>query len=909
MDDVPHDAPHDAERARLEAQQEGRENWHLWGPYLSERAWGTVREDYSADGAAWEHFSFDQAASRAFRWSEDGIAGICDEEQRLIFALALWNGRDPILKERLFGLTGNQGNHGEDVKESYFHLDATPSHSWLRYLYKYPQRAFPYDWLLRENARRSRADPPVSLHDSDAFQDNRYWDVEVRYAKAGPEQILIRLFAANRGPEAATIWLLPTLWFRNTWNWGDPAEKPVMRSIDPPKGAVWALRAVHPSLGTYYLYGRRQAELLFTDNESNTQSLWGQPNAHPYVKDAFQRHLIQGEADAVNPEPIGSKFAASHKLTVAPGETAMTGMVLSRQPLDEPFARWEATFAQRQSEATVFYDELLPNANTEDHRILRQAMAGMIWSKQFFHYDVARWLDGDGHPPPERRKQGRNTHWRHFKVKAVISMPDKWEYPWFAAWDLAFHASALALIDIDFAKAQIELLLKENALHPNGLIPAYEWAFGDANPPVHAAAALKAYRAERVQRGREDRAFLKRVLHKLLLNDAWWINRKDADGHNVFEGGFMGLDNISVFDRSQPLPPGYALKQADATGWMAMFALNLTLIALEITVEDPAYEDIAIQCYSQFMNIAAGVVGKNGGDGLSLWDEADGFYKDLLVSPDGGQRRIDVFSWVGIIPLFACEVVDKRLIQAAPRFAATLAKHGGGGFDGHVVCACPVHENARGEHLLSLADPEKLARILTRVLDEDQFLSRHGVRGVSKLHATRQDLGELPGIGHAYMEYQPGESASGLFGGNSNWRGPIWLPTNYLLIQAIEKYHRYLGASFTVAAPCLNGQAISLKEVANLLAERLVDIFRRSEDGLIPAYPPDSPLQHDPHWRDLHLFHEYFHGETGQGLGAAHQTGWTALIANLIFRRYRQDIPEYWKSHRAPPKPTEGEKP
>jgi hypothetical protein len=906
------EAAHDAERARLEAQRAGQENWRLWGPYLSERAWGTVREDYSAQGEAWEHFSHDQAVSRVYRWNEDGIAGICDEDQRLIFALALWNGRDPMLKERLFGLTGNQGNHGEDVKECYFHLDATPSHSWLRYLYKYPQRAFPYDWLRQENARRTRDEPPVSLHDSDAFADNRYWDVEVRYAKAGPEQILIRLFAANRGPEAATIWLLPTLWFRNTWNWDAAVsftDKPVLREIPPPHGAVWALRAVHPTLGTYYLYGRRQAELLFTNNETNTAKLWDQANANPFVKDAFHRHLIQGEVGALNPEQVGSKFAASHRLEVAAGETAMTGMVLSRQPLAEPFAQWESTFAKRQAEASVFYDELLPNANTEDHRILRQAMAGLIWSKQFYHYDVGRWLDGDGHPPPQARKQGRNKHWRHLKLKAVVAMPDKWEYPWFAAWDLAFHASALSLLDVDFAKDQIELLLKENALHPNGLIPAYEWAFGDANPPVHAAAALKAYRAERVQRGREDRAFLKRVLHKLLLNYAWWINRKDQDGHNVFEGGFMGLDNISVFDRSQPLPPGFHLKQADATGWMAMFALNLTLIALEISVEDPAYEDIAIQCYAQFMNIAAGIAGNGAGNGdgsLSLWDEADGFYKDLLVSPDGGQRRIDVFSWVGIIPLFACEVVDQRLLKAAPRFAAKLLEHGGGGFDGHVVCACPVHENARGEHLLSLVDPDKLARILSRVLDEQQFLSRFGVRGVSRYHADHQDLGELPGIGHAHMEYQPGESASGLFGGNSNWRGPIWLPTNYLLIQAIEKYHRYLGASFSVAAPCLDGPAVSLKEVANLLAERLVDLFRRGKDGRIAAYPADSPLQHDPHWRDLHLFHEYFHGETGLGLGAAHQTGWTALIANLVFRRYRRDVPEYWKDH--PTTPT-GEKP
>jgi hypothetical protein len=886
--------PLNAEQARLEAQRQGRENWRLWGPYLSERAWGTVREDYSADGSAWEHFDHDQARSRAYRWSEDGIGGICDEGQHLCFALALWNGRDPILKERLFGLSGNQGNHGEDVKECYFHLDATPSHSWLRYHYKYPQTEFPYDWLLQENARRGRADAPVKLPESGVFRDSRYWDVEVRYAKAGTDRILMRLFASNRGPEAATIWLLPTLWFRNTWSWGDGNEKPVLKEIPPPKGAAWALEVVHPTLGRYYFYGRRKAELLFTENESNTQALWSQPNASPYVKDAFHRYLIHGETAAVNPHRTGTKFGASHRLRVDPGETAMTGMVLSREPLAEPFARWEATFSMRQSEASVFYDELLPQASPEDYRILRQALSGLIWNKQFYHYDVARWLDGDGHPPPEARRSGRNHHWRHFKAKAVIAMPDKWEYPWFAAWDLAFHSASLALVDVDFAKDQLELLLKENALHPNGLIPAYEWAFGDANPPVHAAAALKVFRAERVQRGREDRGFLKRVLHKLLLNYAWWINRKDSEGHNVFEGGFMGLDNISVFDRSLTLPPGYGLKQADATGWMAMFALNLTLIALELTVEDKDYEDIAIQCYTQFLNIAAGIAG-HGDGGMSLWDETDGFYKDLLVAPDGLHHRIDVFSWVGIIPLFACEVIDQRLIEAAPRFLATLMEHGGGGFDDHIVCACPAHENARGEHLLSLVDPDKLSRILVRVLDEAQFLSRYGVRSVSKIHAAMQDLGELPGIGRARMEYQPGESTSGMFGGNSNWRGPIWLPTNYLLIQAIEKYYRYLGASFTVPAPCLGGRAITLKETANLLAERLVDIFRRGKDGRIPAYPADSPLQHDPHWQDLHLFHEYFHAETGEGLGAAHQTGWTALIANLVFRRYRQDIPEYWE--------------
>lgn len=910
------------ERERLEAQREGREDWRLWGPYVSERAWGTVREDYSPDGEAWGYFDFDQARSRVFRWGEDGIAGICDREQRLCLALSLWNGRDPILKERLFGLTGKQGNRGEDVKECYFHLDATPSHSWLRYRYLVPQGPFPYDWLIAENARRGRADPPATLHDSGAFQDDRFWDIEVRYAKASPTRIHLRLFATNRGPEPASLWLLPTLWFRNTWSWcnsdqaagrtpapssprapegergaggGEGSERPRITPIQAPAGAAWAVRAEHPTLGTYHLYGRRQAELLFTENETNRERLWGQPNPSPHVKDAFHRYLIEGDATAVNPAQVGTKLAASHRLQAAPGETVMTGLVLSRLPLADPFARWEALFALRQSEATVFYDELLPQATAEDHRILRQALAGLIWSQQFYWYEVAPWLDGDGHPPPESRKSGRNRQWRHFRLKAVIAMPDKWEYPWFAAWDLALQSAGLALLDPELAKQQVELLLEADALHPSGQIPAYEWDLGDANPPLHAAAALKVYRAERVQSGREDRGFLARVLHKLLLQLGWWINRKDREGHNLFEGGFLGLDNISPLNRSEPLPAGFSLKQADATGWMALFALDLTLIALELTVEDPDYEPIAIQCYLQFLQIAAGIGGR-GDPSLSLWDEGDGFYQDLLIGPNGERRRIGAISWVGLVPLFACEVLDQRLLRAAPRFAARLAEHGGGGFDGHVVCACPAHENERGEHLLSLADPDRLARILARVLDESELLSPHGVRSLSKVHASRQDLGEVAGLGRLHIDYQPGEAATGLFGGNSNWRGPVWLPTNYLLIQALERYHRYLGASFKVPAPCLGGRLITLREAATLIAERLVDLFRRGPDGRIPAYGPDSPLQHHPHWQDLHLYHEYFHGETGQGLGAAHQTGWTALIANLVFRRYRQDIPDYWKA-------------
>ncbi len=886
-----------AEQQRLEQQHQGRENWRLWGPYLAERAWGTVREDYSEHGTAWEYFDHDQARSRAYRWNEDGMGGLCDEQQRLCLALALWNGRDPILKERAFGLTGNQGNHGEDVKEYYFYLDATPSHSYLRYLYKYPQAEYPYTRLVEENRRRSRLDPPYSLLDTGVFHENRYWDIEVQYAKHTPEVIHACFLASNCGPEAATLHLLPTLWFRNTWSWGDATdEKPLLKAIEPPQGAAWAVQAIHPTLGSYFLYGRQPGTGLFTENDSHAERLWGYPSATPWVKNAFHRHVVDGVQEAVNPAGEGTKFAAWHQVTVAPGQQATLNLVLSARPLENPFARSQVIFSQRHSEADVFYDELLPDASPEDHRITRQALAGMIWSKQFFHYDVSRWMTGDHYPTPSTRRFGRNRYWKHFRAGDVISMPDTWEYPWFAAWDLAFHCAALALIDLDFAKQQIELMLMDNYLHPNGQIPAYEWAFSDVNPPVHAMGALKCFRSERVQRGRADRDFLLRVFNKLLLNYAWWINRKDTDGHNVFEGGFLGLDNISVFDRSHPLPPGYSLKQADATGWMAMFALNMTLIALELAYDDPNYEDIAIQIYDQFLSIANTVAGQSDG-GIALWDPEAGFFKDLVITPDGGIHRIDVYSWVGLIPLFACEVVDRRLLSRVPRFAALLREHRGGSFQGHYVCACPDWENERGEHLLSLADHTMLPRILQRLLNEEEFLSPYGVRSVSKLHATHRELGHLPGVGEAMIEYLPGESNSGLFGGNSNWRGPIWMPTNFLLVQALEKYHRFLGDGFTVSVPCLDGRALNLKEIASLIAERLVDIYRRDATGRVRAHPPESPFQHDPAWRDLYLFYEYFHGDTGQGLGASHQTGWTGLVANLVARRYRRDIPRYWREH------------
>ncbi|TMQ76095.1 MGH1-like glycoside hydrolase domain-containing protein [Candidatus Accumulibacter phosphatis] len=892
-----------SERQRLEAQHDGRENWRLWGPYLAERAWGTVREDYSADGNAWGYLDHDQARARTYRWNEDGMGGICDEKQRLCFALALWNGEDPILKERAFGLTGNQGNHGEDVKEYYFYLDATPSHSYLRYLYKYPQAAYPYAQLVAENGRRSRQDPPFNLLDTGVFNEQRYWDVEVRYAKASPEEIHIRIIASNRGPQAATLHILPTLWFRNTWSWGAGVDdwgapkamsKPLLAAVPAPSGAQWAVRADDETLGAYFLYGRQQAEPLYTENESNAERLWNHPNATPYVKDAFHRYVVNGELAAVNPARTGTRFAAWHVLTAAAGETVSIELTLVRGELQAPFDQEEEVFVQREAEAMIFYEDLQPHCSGEDARILRQSLAGMIWSKQFFHFDVARWQDGDQLPPPANRKHGRNRTWRHMKAADVISMPDKWEYPWFAAWDLAFHCAALALVDVDFAKDQIELLLKETYLHPNGQIPAYEWAFSDVNPPVLAMAALKVFRTERVQRGKADLNFLARVTHKMLMNYTWWLNRKDAEGNNVFEGGFLGLDNISVYDRSQPLPAGYSLKQADSTGWMAMFALNMTVMALELAAEMHDYEDVAIQCYEQFMAIANSIAGHSQ-TGLSLWDDEDQFFKDLVVGPDGQSRHIDVFSWVGLIPLFAVEVIDQRLLKNVPRFHAALVGHYRGTFNGHKVAHCPIQSNVREEHLLSLLGPARLKAVLRRVLDERQFLSPFGVRSVSRVHAEQCDLGTLPGIGQALIEYVPGESNSGLFGGNSNWRGPIWMPTNYVLVQAIEKFHRYYGDSFLVPAPCCEGGQSTLKEAAKLISERLVNIFRRTPDGRLPAFPAGSPFHGDPHWRDLLLFHEYFHGDTGQGLGAMHQTGWTGLVANLVERRYRVDIPAFWR--------------
>lgn len=880
----------DAEQQRLDNERAGTENWSLWGPYLAERAWGTVREDYSDDSKVWSYFNHDQARSRAYRWNEDGLAGICDEQQHLCFSLALWNGKDHVLKERAFGLTGNQGNRGEDVKEYYFYQDAAPSHAYLKYLYKYPQAAFPYEQLVEENVNRDRHTPPFELYDSGVFNEQRYWDIDVEYAKASEETIHILITARNLGPEQAEIHLLPQLWFRNTWSWGDENVRPRIKKTET-QADFWEVKASSDQLGDYYLYGEA-AELMFCENESNAVKLWDEINQSAYTKDGFNQRIIEGNETAVNGSE-GSKFGAWYQSSVAAGGTVQIKLVLSSQALDQPLKNHQKTLQQRKQETDCFYENLLPNASVEDKRIMRNALAGMVWSKQFFHYDVDRWLRGDQVSGANQRLQGRNKNWRHFKAHDVISMPDCWEYPWFAAWDLAYHCIPLAQIDTQFAKRQIELMLKETYLHPNGQIPAYEWTFDDVNPPVHAFGALKVFRAERLKQGEGDLKFLQRVFHKLLLNYGWWINRKDQEGHNVFEGGFLGLDNISVYDRSHPLPDGYTLKQADATGWMAMFSLNMTVMALEIATENEDYEGIAIQCYQQFIAISQALTDQSE-SGISLWDDEAGFFKDVIVTAEGEQHRIDVYSMVGLIPLFACEIIDQRLLDNVPRFAELLHASKGGKIHGHQAFADPDGVNARGEHLLALVDHQRLARILTRVLDENEFMSRYGIRSLSRIHNEQQDLGDIPGIGSSVIEYIPGESTSWMFGGNSNWRGPIWLPINYSLIQALDKYHRYLGDDFTIPVPCQNNQQMNLKQIADLIAESLIDLYRQNEQGVVPAMQEEKASQMDENWKDLYFFYEYFHGETGQGLGAKHQTGWTGLIANLILRRHDRHIKPFW---------------
>jgi hypothetical protein len=857
-------------------------HWKRWGPYLSERAWGTVREDYSPYGAAWEYFPHDHARSRAYRWNEDGLGGISDRQQFVCFALALWNGRDPILKERLFGLTGNEGNHGEDVKEYYFYLDSTPTHSYLKFLYKYPQAEFPYDRLVEENRRRGRQALEFELIDTGVFAEDRYFDVCVEYAKATPEDILIRVRAVNRGPEAAQLHLLPTLWFRNTWSWGLDERRPHLRGRDS-----WAIEVNHYYYTPRWLYCEGSPTLLFTENETNLRRVSGAENESLYVKDGINDYIVRGAREAVNPRRVGTKAAAHYSLSIGPGETATVRLRFSDRAMvspEEPFGvDFEQTFSQRQREADEFYATVTPEGLSPDARhVMRQALAGLLWSKQFYHYEVSRWLRGNPAepPPPRERLYGRNHDWTHLYNADVISMPDKWEYPWYAAWDLAFHCIPLALVDADFAKEQLILLLREWYMHPNGQLPAYEWAFGDVNPPVHAWAAWRVYKIEQKRRGKGDRGFLERVFHKLLLNFTWWVNRKDAEGRNVFQGGFLGLDNIGVFDRSAPLPTGGHIEQSDATSWMGMYCLNMLSIALELAREDRAYEDVASKFFEHFVYICR-ALNNLGGEGIELWDREDGFFYDVLHLQDGKLFPLKVRSMVGLIPLFAVETLESEIVDELPGFKRRMQWfiENRPELSEHLETQTTAQATVR--RFLSLVNRDRLRQVLRYMLDENEFLSPYGVRALSRVHRDRPYTLAVNGIEHR-VSYEPAESGTGLFGGNSNWRGPVWFPVNYLLIEALQKFHHYLGESYKVECPTGSGQLLTLWEVAAELSRRLSRIFLRDAEGRRPVYGGTEKFQRDPQWRDLILFYEYFHGDNGAGIGASHQTGWTGLVAKLL---------------------------
>jgi hypothetical protein len=876
------------EEFRLEESRHRSAHWQRWGPYLSERAWGTVREDYSASGDAWNYLPHDHARSRAYRWNEDGIAGICDRHQYICFALAMWNGRDPILKERLFGLAGTEGNHGEDVKECYYYLDSTPTHSYMKYLYKYPQAEFPYGWLVEENRRRGKHDPEFELTDTGVFDGHRYFDVLVEYAKASTEDILIRITVTNHGPEPAPIHLLPTVWFRNTWSWGhEAAPRPLLREEGN------SIQLDHHYLGRRVLECEGDPGLLFTENETNVQRLFGVPNQSRYVKDGINDHVIKG-ADTVNPEHTGTKAAAHYPLHLGPGETRTVRLRLSPSThADRAFGNtFESIFEQRIHEADEFYATVIPADLPSDSRnVMRQAFAGMLWSKQFYHYVVRDWLNGDpiAPPPPSDRFGGRNREWSHLYNADVISMPDKWEYPWYAAWDLAFHCVPLALVDSEFAKKQLVLMTREWYMHPNGQFPAYEWNFGDVNPPVHAWAAWRVYKIDKKRRGKGDLAFLSRIFHKLLLNFTWWVNRKDSEGRNVFQGGFLGLDNIGVFDRSAPLPTGGHIEQADGTGWMAMYCLNLLAIAMELASEDPSYEDVASKFWEHFLYIA-NAINHLGDDRASVWNEEDGFYYDVLHMPDGNRFPMKVRSMVGLIPLFAVETLERKVCNNLTGFNRRLEWFIENRKDltSNVACMRTPGEGER--RLLSILDEDQLRRVLRFMLDENEFLSPYGIRAVSRVH--REHPYVLGANGAEYrVDYEPGESSTGLFGGNSNWRGPIWFPVNFLLIESLQKFHHYLGDDFKVECPAGSGRMLTLWEVAAELSRRMTRIFLRDEDGHRPVHGANRLYTEDSNWRDLVLFYEYFHGDTGAGVGASHQTGWTGLVAKLLQQSGEREPP------------------
>ena len=881
------------EELRLQEDRDRKANWKRWGPYLSERQWGTVREDYSANGNAWDSFSHDQARSRAYRWGEDGLAGISDKHQFICFALALWNGRDPILKERLFGLTGSEGNHGEDVKEYYFYLDSTPTQSYMKYLYKYPQSEFPYARLVEENRRRGKNAPEFELINTGIFDEDRYFDVFVEYAKGSPDDILIRIEAINRGPEVAELHLLPTLWFRNTWSWSTEPQRPWLRRGEPVEGVI-PIELHHPYYGQRWLYCEGNPEPLFTENETNHHRLFGVDNASPHVKDGINDYIVHGAKEAVNAAGSGTKAAGHYRLKIGPGQSSVLKLRLSDKEMTSaatrPFsANFDTTFAERRKEADEFYTTVTPPSLTSDAKnVMRQALAGMLWSKQFYHYVVKQWLEGDpgNPPPPPERKNGRNHEWTHMHNGDVISMPDKWEYPWYAAWDLAFHCIPLALVDPDFAKEQLTLMLREWYMHPNGQIPAYEWAFGDVNPPVHAWAAWRVYKVEKKRRGKGDREFLQRVFHKLLLNFTWWVNRKDASGMNIFQGGFLGLDNIGVFDRSAPLPTRGYIEQSDGTSWMAMYTLNLLAIALELSKEDRAYEDVASKFWEHFIHIAH-AMSHRGQNGTGLWNEEDGFFYDVLRLPDGSHFPMKIRSMVGLIPLFAVETLEPELLERLPGFKRRLEWFIDNRPDLIGNVACMRTPGMRERRLLAIATQDQLRQILKYMLDEREFLSPYGVRALSQIHRDHPYRLSVNDMDHR-VDYEPAESSTGLFGGNSNWRGPIWFPVNFLLIESLQKFHYYLGDSFKVECPTGSGKLMTLWEVAGEISRRLMRIFLRdpstgaAQVGRRAVFGGTEKFQNDPYWRDLIPFHEYFHGDNGAGIGASHQTGWTGLVAKLI---------------------------
>jgi hypothetical protein len=885
-----------AEQQRLEDSRNRQVHWKRWGPYLSEREWGTVREDYSTNGTAWEYLPHDHARSRAYRWGEDGIGGICDRHQRICFALSLWNGRDPILKERLFGLSGNEGNHGEDVKEYYFYLDSTPTHSYMKFLYKYPQAEYPYTQLLQENHRRGRSQSEFELWDTGIFNENRYFDVFIEYAKASTEDIVIRITAWNRGPETASLWLLPTLWFRNRWSWGrDPDRPDVALSPRETPGAL-ILDVEEKMYGKRWLIAEGSPRLLFTENETNFKRLFGIENRTPYVKDAIHECVVHGNAGAVNPAQTGTKVAALYRYDLAPGASAAIRLRFTNSLADPSSSKtksgtdtllgdtFERAFEARKTEADEFYSNVgkRQELSGDAHNVMRQAFAGLLWSKQYYHYDVTKWLEGDpsGPPPPPERKYGRNHRWTHLYNEDVISMPDNWEFPWYAAWDLSFHMLPISMIDPDYAKEQLILLLREWYMHPSGQLPAYEWAFDDVNPPVHAWAAWRVYRIEGRMRGKYDRSFLERVFHKLLINFTWWVNRKDPDGMNVFEGGFLGLDNIGVFDRSAPLPTGGHLEQSDGTSWMGLFCLVMLVMALELAKKDHAYEDVASKFFEHFVYIAE-AMNNRGGEGIELWNEEAGFYYDVLHLPNGSHCFLEVRSLVGLIPLLAVANLEPELLEGLDSFQRRMDWF----VENKPMLSMHMdtsQKSARGTRcLLSLVNRQRLPRLLSYMLDENEFLSPNGIRSLSKFHRDHPYVLRVDGTEHR-VDYDPAESRTGLFGGNSNWRGPVWFPMNYLLIESLQRFHYYYGDDLKVECPTGSGRMLTLWEVAAELSHRLTRLLLRQPDGTRPALLGVGAFQADPHWRDLLLFNEYFHGDTGAGLGAIHQTGWTALIAKLL---------------------------